>query len=391
MQLLLRNSSYRGAHGRLTRRIVARLAACLCLAAWSLLCVPAARGAEVVSLGEYRERIADAALAVDSLLYANEEEQTEAAREQQRAEIVRYVRDEIAAIEAVTWDGRRFEPDNSWVYAQLDRYEQSTGMSASARSEILRALADRLQALNESLAEASGEAIAASGTGDGAASARSGNAPAADAETTKRRLAGILQQAEYNEKAGRGSALADLWRRFVAWLQSLVPDAPAVRGSDSRLMQLVALLIIAALIAVAVWKLLPLIRRPTFAGRNLFRSGERTALGERLRPNVRAADLLAEAEALAREGNVRYAIRKAYIAFLCELAERRILALAAHKTNRDYLEAVRTRAALAGEMKSLIAAYERHWYGDRPAAADEWRGFRTSYERALKQGIRAEG
>ena len=43
-------------------------------------------------------------------------------------------------------------------------------------------------------------------------------------------------------------------------------------------------------------------------------------LGERVGADESAADLFCEAEALAREGNLRGAIRKGYIAVLCELA-----------------------------------------------------------------------
>ncbi len=67
----------------------------------------------------------------------------------------------------------------------------------------------------------------------------------------------------------------------------------------------------------------------------------RIVLGERLEPEQTSTDLLSEAEALARRGELRAAIRKAYIALLVELGDRKIISLAQHKTNRDYLNALR--------------------------------------------------
>ena len=68
--------------------------------------------------------------------------------------------------------------------------------------------------------------------------------------------------------------------------------------------------------------------------------GERLGTGSRLR-----RILLSEAEALARRGELRAAIRKAYIALLVELGDRKMISLAQHKTNRDYLNALRNRSS----------------------------------------------
>lgn len=343
--------------------LVACIAACVLTIPTSSVCA-----AEVLTLDEYQKRIGEVALALDSLLYPDEEEgTTEEDRAGRTAEVIRYVRSEVAAVEAVTWESRRVAPDNTWVFERLDAYERSTNLAPEARREILRTLAERLQALNEQVAEASGATRVAT-----------------DADETKRRLAGILQRPEYNKEAARGSALAELWRKFVAWLWSLMPDAPkGTLPSDSRLTQIIVVLLVAAMIGVALWRLLPLIKRQQFAARSLLERDERKVLGERLRPGQRAADLLAEAEAAAREGNLRAAIRKGYIAFLCELAERRVITLASHKTNRDYLEVVGTRPALSSAMRRLTATYESHWYGDRPTAANVWADFRTAYDQAL--------
>ena len=68
----------------------------------------------------------------------------------------------------------------------------------------------------------------------------------------------------------------------------------------------------------------------------------RIVLGERLEPEATSTDLLSQAEALVRNGDIRGAIRKAYIALLVELGDRKLISLAQHKTNRDYLNSVRS-------------------------------------------------
>jgi hypothetical protein len=94
---------------------------------------------------------------------------------------------------------------------------------------------------------------------------------------------------------------------------------------------------------------------------------------------------LAEAEVLARDGQLRAAIRKAYIALLCELGDRKVLGLAHHKTNRDYLGSVRNHEQLYKDMLVLTNSFEIHWYGFTPANMDDWNMFRARYHQALRQ------
>ena len=112
-------------------------------------------------------------------------------------------------------------------------------------------------------------------------------------------------------------------------------------------------------------------------------------LGERLEADQTASDLLDEAEGLARAGELRGAIRKAYVALLCELGDRGVVRLAQHKTNRDYLDAVRraARPRLYTEMLPLTSDFELHWYGLRAASDADWQSFKTRC-RAVLDGSR---
>ncbi|HEU5459426.1 MAG TPA: DUF4129 domain-containing protein, partial [Pyrinomonadaceae bacterium] len=112
----------------------------------------------------------------------------------------------------------------------------------------------------------------------------------------------------------------------------------------------------------------------------------RIVLGERLEPEQTSTDLLSEAEALARSGDLRAAIRKAYIALLVELGDRKIISLAQHKTNRDYLNALRPLPPLHSRMRGLTESFERHWYGFAEANQSDWQNFRDGYLAALHKG-----
>jgi hypothetical protein len=205
----------------------------------------------------------------------------------------------------------------------------------------------------------------------------------------KERLAEILRRSEYQKKQAESSALARLWQRIVKWLSNLFPKSapmsPESATTVSSGAQYFVVALALAVIAYVIWKLAPrfLARRKT---KKKGKKKARIVLGERLEPDQTAGDLLAEAEALARAGDLRAAIRKGYIALLCELGDRKIIRLAQYKTNRDYLSAVRQIAPLHDEMRKLTNSFESHWYGFEPATETEWHSFRNGYQKALAAG-----
>ncbi|MCB1025000.1 MAG: DUF4129 domain-containing protein, partial [Acidobacteria bacterium] len=113
------------------------------------------------------------------------------------------------------------------------------------------------------------------------------------------------------------------------------------------------------------------------------KKAERIILGEKLAPDATTKTLFGEAEKLAREGNLKDAIRKGYIALLFELSERKQIGLEIHKTNRDYLRDVRSKAELYKNMNVLTVNYERHWYGSASAKKEDWEEFREGYKNAI--------
>lgn len=206
----------------------------------------------------------------------------------------------------------------------------------------------------------------------------------------KRKLAEILNREEFQKPSGdEESWLQRLIREFIEWLMGLLPSGgprPSVSGSPvlAMLLQIVVIGAAVAAIAYGLYRLAPVIF-PQFRRRRRKDDGERVILGETIGEDMTAKDLLAEAEALAAKGDHRGAIRKGYIALLCELSDRKLIGLARHKTNRDYLRDLRREAELHRRMQGLTGIFERAWYGAGGADGGAWAAFSTEAREAIRQ------
>lgn len=358
---LLQNQSVRLAHAFFSRRGALRF-----LFAGTVLLL-LAQAVSAIPVSDYHKRIRQALTALDSLVQSDETESV-AAYDTRDVQTVAGVRALLPQTESVDWNGTSFSVDNSWLHQELDKY--SADRSAE-RYDLLRRTTERLKAIDERITEI-----------EKPTSRTMGNKT-----EERRKLAEILQRPEFARKINEQSALSRLIDRFLKWLQSLLPKPePISSGSASVISKTAQIFVIALALGVLAFVLklfLPRMlrsRRPKKKGK----ARARIVLGERLEPDQSALDLLSEAEALARRGELRAAIRKAYIALLVELGERKIISLAQYKTNRDYLRAVREVEPLYGNVKQLTDSFERHWYGLAQTTETDWLAFRSAYKQALR-------
>jgi hypothetical protein len=323
------------------------------------------------TLADYRHRVSES-IAVIKRLQAADGNEGPSPREQFVTTNTARIRELLPAKEIVLLDGQSVTVDNTWLHDALRDYEKANN-TAAQRAETRVRIEERLRSLDERLDEM--ERPASANTGD-----KDGN---------KGRLAEILRRPDYNKSVEEGSALARWWSRFVNWIRSLFPKPRPITPNGSpflaRLAQIIVVVVCLGAIAFLVWKLAPRYLRNRRSRKKQKREA-RIVLGERLEPDQTSADLLAQAESLARNGDLRGAIRKAYIALLCELGDRKIVSLAQHKTNRDYLNSVRERVRLYSSMRQLTNSFELHWYGIQPPAENDWREFRNGYQKALRTG-----
>lgn len=313
------------------------------------------------SMTDYRERLESAKVEIDDLMMLIREGEIG-----YEPEIIDEIRSLIPVKEKIDGPGGGLETDNQWLRLKLGDFAAET--DESKRLAILTAISERIVSIAASVRDLENAVE-----------------PGRSKDQDKQKLAEILRRAEYQKPAANEESLFQKWwRQFSEWISKWFPkptltpgDATGV-GSLQYGLQIIIFALVIGLIAYLLYRFLPLfIRR---FGRDIQkRKSDRVVLGEHIGADSSAAALFADAEELARAGDLRAAIRKGYIALLCELSDRKLVRLARHKTNRDYLCDVRQDAVLYRNMSGLTRDFETSWYGTREADEKDWQGFRNGY------------
>ncbi len=321
-----------------------------------------------VPLSEYHDLIDHIIDDVQSLI-KNEQDPIVTDFESRLTETIAAMRSKFPKSQQVELEAGTWTTDNTWFHNLLDDLQRAP---ANQRAAKLSSIVELLSALKERVSDLAG------------ATKVDGN-KAAD----KAKLDSILARPEYAAGARGPNALTRLIEDFFNWLRSLLPDPPEIEPGRANLISLIAQVIVLLLaLGLIAYVAILLLKRFKFQRKTkVAKSKEpRIVLGERLQPEDTATDLLAEAEALARRGDLRAAIRKGYIALLVELGDRKLISLAQHKTNRDYLRSVSNLPQLHLRLAGLTDSFERHWYGFAQATPNDWQDFRASYREALQTG-----
>jgi hypothetical protein len=335
---------------------------------FALLLVPVSANADSIPATDYHNNVQRAVTALDTLRQGDETESS-TSYEQRLDHTIVGVSQAVPEHQSVQTSDGVCEVDNSWLHEELKQLKSAS--SSEQRATRLAQVIERLKAVAERVDP--GETT---------------TPPPGDKTQTKNKLESILARPEYTSEAKGASALNRLLMEFFRWLQQFLPKGMRFQpGGGARWMTLVAelmVLLVAAVVLFYVLKILIARFKPKRRSRAAKKREPRIVLGERLEPEETAVDLLSEAEALARRGEIRSAIRKAYIALLVELGDRKVITLAQHKTNRDYLNAVRNLPPLHQNMRGLTDSFERHWYGFVEASDNDWQKFCSAYHSALR-------
>lgn len=328
-----------------------------------------------ISPRQYRENLTNAIIRLDSMQLP-ETDLTAAETVENERLLLKEIRRLIPPTQKIEFSDSELEINNAWLEQDLRALEAMTAKGEN-RSQFLRQTTEKLGAIRDRLDTLLAEQTAAPGKNE-----------------NKQKLDEILRRPEFQKPSEKEKSVLEKWMEALEkWLQELFrrneptisnQEAPNLSALGTILSYL--LLALAALIIVfVVYRfLLPLVRLENSL--KITKNKEsRVVLGERIAANESAADLLAQAETLALAGDARAAIRKGYIALLCELSDRKILGLARHKTNRDYLRDLKKRPDIFQNVRAVTGSFERHWYGRVPADEQDWRVFRGNYEEALKQ------
>jgi hypothetical protein len=285
--------------------------------------------------------------------------------------LVDQVRRDFPSSERVEWSGGSVEVSSEWLLARIEELDKAD--TADTSMPVVAAIREHLSAVAYKLGEL-----------------ENGQAPTRTKDEDKQKLAEILQREEYQKPQDAQEGAFQRWlREFIDWLATMWPtpsgSSRPLTGMDSlvSVLRIVLYAGLAALLIFLVYKIVPLVV-PNLKRTRRPRSKPRVILGEQIGEDQVASDLFSEAEHLARSGDLRGAIRKGYIALLCDLSDRRIIGLARNKTNRDYLRDVRSRRELHPRMQTATEMFERHWYGLQRSEEQDWRKFTEEYHAAIR-------
>jgi hypothetical protein len=277
----------------------------------------------------------------------------------------------LPAREEVDFNGSITHIDNAWLHEAADKAVKNAEVTAESRLRMLGEISARLARLRQSVKLAR-------------------RAETGAPQDQRARLDGILARPEYQPEEKRESTIARWIRQikeFILRLLRILFGSPLARspqsGGEGLIIVLRALIILVVTVAL-IFGAAKLARRFQARRKPAEEAKTREALGEEIPEDATAADLFAIASELARQGEYRKAIRRAYIALLCDLDQRGKLRLGRSKTNRDYLDAMRSERLIYPTFSVMTLAFERAWYGQERATEEEFRNFVTLYQEAVK-------
>lgn len=325
-------------------------------------------------LSEYQESVRSAREGIQLLLGNVAAEEVGDVPDEPTSELFADLRKLMPTGEKIDTRSGTIETDNRWLIDRLKAAEAAKDLAK--RAEILNEIDGRLAVLSVRLKELQ-------------------NMTAAERskDEDKRKLSEILSRPEYQkpekkDTAAEESLLAKWLREFLEWLESFFPkgstgSSPVNLAGAVSVVQYVLIGAIILLLGFLAYKLVPLFV-PRFRRREKEERESRVILGEAIADDVSATDLFSDAERLALDGDLRGAIRKGYVALLCEMSDRKLIGLARHKTNRDYLRDVRSRREIYDPMNGITGSFERHWYGSEEAEREDWEEFRRRCGETVK-------
>src|SRR5262245_13581348 len=272
--------------------------------------------------------------------------------------------------EEVEFNGATTRVDNAWLHKAVDSAVK-TGGDAERRLQMLDEISACLDRLRQSVKSAQT-------AGDRAS------------QDQRARLDDILARPDYQPEEERESTIARWIRRLKEFIDRQLgkllgrSSARAPQTGGGGLVRVIQALIFLVLAAALIFGAAKLVRRFQVRRKPAEKAETREALGEEIPEYATTADLFALASELALQGEYRKAIRRAYIALLCDLDQRGKLRLGRSKTNRDYLDAMRSEQRVYPTFSVMTLAFERAWYGQARATEEEFHNFVSLYQEAIK-------
>ncbi len=178
--------------------------------------------------------------------------------------------------------------------------------------------------------------------------------------------------------------------KFIDWLRSLFHDRPANEeegtvGAPAMRPWVYGLIVVSVIgLAWAAWR-----AWKTKAPEAVLATAV-AAMPDLQSSDVVATDLpedgwLRFAQELMQKGDLRLALRAAYLACLAHLGQRQLITIARYKSDREYDKELHRRAKSRDDLLSAfgenLLAFERVWYGEHEVTAEAYQRFSGNLER----------
>jgi hypothetical protein len=278
----------------------------------------------------------------------------------------------LPASEEVDFYGAITRVDNAWLHQAADDAVKNAEGDDTQRHSMLIEISARLARLRQSVKAAQ-------------------TPEDRKLQDQDARLDEILARHEYQPEEKRESLISRWISRIKEFIVRLLIklfggfSERQPQGGGAVLAAILRALLFLIVVAALIYGAVKLARRFHSRKKPAAEEAEpREALGEEIAEDATAADLFSLASDLARQGEYRKAIRRAYIALLCDLDQRGKLRLGRSKTNRDYLDAIRPEQRIYPTFSVMTYAFERAWYGQERATEEEFQNFVILYQEAIK-------
>jgi hypothetical protein len=324
----------------------------------------AATGFAATSAQDYAERLRRAESATDQLI-----ERDPPATAEEVVTTMRAIKQSLPAREEVELDGQPVRVNNAWLHEALDLVIKNVNGDDEQLRSMLVEIADRLYQLEQRVSAVQKQSAAP--------------------QDDRARLERILARSEYVPAEKKESAiqrwLTKVRDKIVELLMRLFGGRRAQSGRfNAGTVSVFRIIIAIVLLAAASFGLGKMMRRRRLRRQKEKDDDVREVLGEELADDVTANELLTRAKELARQGDFRGAIRRAYIALLCDLEQRGKVRLHRAKTNRDYLDELKPERSLYPTFSVMTGAFEHVWYGHELATESEFNDFITLYQETVR-------
>ncbi len=259
----------------------------------------------------------------------------------------------------VTGEGEPIETRDPWLADAVDRLES---LPEPARRTLEETIAEHLAAR---------AALVATDRATGEPAARS---------DVREDLDGVLQQAQFataeeDPRLARAAAtvrerIQSAWARVRAEIRRIFSGGDdGDSGAWTWIRTVATLVLSAAGVTLLVW----------IVARTLLRAALDSARNEAVldlpEDPPRPAEMEREALALSQAGDLRGAVRALYLSLLGRLHLQGAIVYDRHRTNREYLAAMRADAVRTAAFSTVVDRFDRTWYGRSTCTPEELEAF----------------